>query len=45
MFRRIESIASAAVWSGYDGRTSTAPDFERGLSGKPTKSPFGLETI
>ncbi|HFT8009819.1 TPA: AAA family ATPase, partial [Burkholderia cenocepacia] len=45
MFRRIESIASAAVWSGYDGRTSTAPDFERynliygwNASGKTTLS-------
>lgn len=45
MFRRIESIANAAVWSGYDGRTSTAPDFERynliygwNASGKTTLS-------
>ena len=45
MFRRIESITSAAVWSSYDGRTSTAPDFERynliygwNASGKTTLS-------
>lgn len=50
MFRRIESIANAAVWSGYDGRGSTAPDFERynliygwNASGKTTLSRvFGL---
>ena len=45
MFRRIESIENAAVWSGYDGRTSTAPDFQRynliygwNASGKTTLS-------
>lgn len=50
MFRRIESIASAAVWSGFDGRTSPAPDFGRynliygwSASGKTTLSRvFGL---
>lgn len=50
MFRRIESIASAAVWSGFDGRTSPAPDFGRynliygwNASGKTTLSRvFGL---
>lgn len=29
MLRRIESIANAAVWSDFDGRTSHAPDFGR----------------
>ena len=45
MFRRIESIACSAVWSRYDGRTSSAPDFERynliygwNASGKTTLS-------
>ncbi|HUF21494.1 MAG TPA: AAA family ATPase, partial [Burkholderiales bacterium] len=45
MFRRIERVASAAVWSGYDGRASSAPDFERynliygwNASGKTTLS-------
>jgi len=45
MFRRIESIEGAAVWSGYDGRTSSAPDFRRynliygwNASGKTTLS-------
>lgn len=45
MFRRIESISSAAVWSGYNGQSSTAPDFERynliygwNASGKTTLS-------
>ncbi|MGC3962355.1 MAG: AAA family ATPase [Rhodocyclaceae bacterium] len=45
MLRRIESIANAAVWSGYNGQTSTAPDFERynliygwNASGKTTLS-------
>lgn len=50
MFRRIESIVNAAVWSGYDGRRSTAPDFKRcnliygwNASGKTTLSRvFGL---
>ena len=50
MFRRIESIANAAVWSGYDGRVNTAPDFGRynliygwNASGKTTLSRvFGL---
>lgn len=50
MFRRIESIASAAVWSGFDGRASPAPDFGRynliygwNASGKTTLSRvFGL---
>lgn len=50
MFRRIESISRAAVWDGYDGRTSTAPDFVRynliygwNASGKTTLSRvFGL---
>jgi hypothetical protein len=50
MFRRIESIESAAVWSGFDGRTSPAPDFDRynliygwNASGKTTLSRvFGL---
>jgi len=50
MFRRIESIAGAAVWSGYDGRASTAKDFGRynliygwNASGKTTLSRvFGL---
>lgn len=50
MFRRIESIERAAVWSGFDGRTSPAPDFDRynliygwNASGKTTLSRvFGL---
>lgn len=50
MFRRIESISQAAVWDGYDGRTSPAPDFARynliygwNASGKTTLSRvFGL---
>jgi wobble nucleotide-excising tRNase len=50
MFRRIESITNAAVWDGYDGRTSAAPDFDRynllygwNASGKTTLSRvFGL---
>lgn len=50
MFRRIESISQAAVWHGYDGRTSAAPDFARynliygwNASGKTTLSRvFGL---
>lgn len=50
MFRRIESISQAAVWDGYDGRTSAAPDFARynliygwNASGKTTLSRvFGL---
>lgn len=50
MFRRIESISHAAVWDGYSGRTSSAPDFERynliygwNASGKTTLSRvFGL---
>ena len=50
MFRRIESIESAAVWSGFDGGTSPAPDFGRynliygwNASGKTTLSRvFGL---
>lgn len=50
MFRRIESISQAAVWSGYDGRTSATPDFVRynliygwNASGKTTLSRvFGL---
>ncbi|MFP5248539.1 MAG: AAA family ATPase [Acidobacteriota bacterium] len=50
MFRRIESIESAAVWSGFDGRMSPAPDFDRynliygwNASGKTTLSRvFGL---
>jgi len=50
MFRRIELIADAAVWSGYDARRSRAPDFERynliygwNASGKTTLSRvFGL---
>jgi wobble nucleotide-excising tRNase len=50
MFRRIESISQAAVWDGYDGRTSSAPDFARynliygwNASGKTTLSRvFGL---
>lgn len=50
MFDRIESITDAAVWHGYDGRTSGAPNFERynllygwNASGKTTLSrAFGL---
>jgi wobble nucleotide-excising tRNase len=50
MFRRIESITSAAVWSGFDGRASPVPDFGRynliygwNASGKTTLSRvFGL---
>ncbi|WP_372013343.1 AAA family ATPase [Pseudoxanthomonas sp. 10H] len=50
MFRRIESVSRAAVWDGYDGRTSPAPDFVRynliygwNASGKTTLSRvFGL---
>lgn len=50
MFRRIESISQSAVWDGYDGRTSPAPDFARynliygwNASGKTTLSRvFGL---
>lgn len=50
MFRRIEFISQAAVWNGYDGRTSAAPDFARynliygwNASGKTTLSRvFGL---
>jgi len=50
MFGRIESISQAAVWDGYDGRTSAAPDFARynliygwNASGKTTLSRvFGL---
>lgn len=50
MFRRIESIANAAVWSGFDGPASPAPDFVRynliygwNASGKTTLSRvFGL---
>ncbi|KQR12857.1 MULTISPECIES: AAA family ATPase [Xanthomonas] len=50
MLRRIESISQAAVWDGYDGRTSAAPDFARhnliygwNASGKTTLSRvFGL---
>lgn len=50
MFRRIESISQAAVWDGYDGRKSPAPDFARynliygwNASGKTTLSRvFGL---
>lgn len=45
MLRRIESIKNAAVWSGYNGRESAAPDFERynllygwNASGKTTLS-------
>lgn len=45
MFHRIESIANAAVWSGYDARTNIAPDFGRynliygwNASGKTTLS-------
>lgn len=45
MFRRIESISQAAVWDGYDGRTSLVPDFARfnliygwNASGKTTPS-------
>lgn len=45
MLRRIESISNAAVWSGYDGKVSTAPDFGRynliygwNASGKTTLS-------
>lgn len=45
MLRRIESISNAAVWSGYDGKASTAPDFGRynliygwNASGKTTLS-------
>lgn len=50
MFQRIESIAQAAVWDGYDSRASAAPDFKRynliygwNASGKTTLSRvFGL---
>lgn len=50
MFDRIESITDAAVWHGYDGRTSGAPNFARynllygwNASGKTTLSRvFGL---
>jgi len=50
MFRRIESISQSAVWDGYNGRTSPAPDFARynliygwNASGKTTLSRvFGL---
>lgn len=50
MFDRIESIKDAAVWDGYDGRTSDAPNFARynliygwNASGKTTLSRvFGL---
>jgi wobble nucleotide-excising tRNase len=45
MFRRIESISNAAVWSHYDGRNSGTPDFQRynliygwNASGKTTLS-------
>lgn len=52
MFRRIESITNAAVWGGFDGKSSTVPDFERynliygwNASGKTTLSRvFGLLT-
>lgn len=50
MFDRIESITDAAVWHGYDGRTSGAPNFAQynllygwNASGKTTLSRvFGL---
>lgn len=50
MLRRIESIASAAVWSGFDGRKNPSTDFGRynliygwNASGKTTLSRvFGL---
>lgn len=29
MFDRIESITGAAVWDGYNGRASDAPNFAR----------------
>lgn len=45
MFKKIESIANAATWSNYDGRTSAAPEFQRynliygwNASGKTTLS-------